>query len=84
MCEQCTDPNCDGKLDSLRAYSDWSDLASHCSEETIVEFVSCYAKLKRQQKEYGKRHRARAKHFTDAAKELLSSHELEEIERALV
>lgn len=79
QCEFCDDPTCDGKKNELREYLDWDDLAAHSDEEQLVAWVNQLAKQKSQQRDWGKRYRARQQAFTRVAKQMLDADELERL-----
>jgi hypothetical protein len=41
-CEGCggSYKDCNGMVNALRRFADWSDLAAHCDEETIVRWIN--------------------------------------------
>lgn len=69
-CKECDRPACSGELNTLRVYTDWSDLVDHVDEQTVVEWVNRLHKITEQRKLCSKRANARNKLLLEQAEEL--------------
>lgn len=91
MCTECENPLCNGKLNTLRQFSSWNDLASHSDEEIILKWVNERAAIDKELEElrtfrenyrfYGKRYRERQKQFASVAMHLLDPDEVAAIKQ---
>lgn len=89
-CSMCKDPKCPGE-EELRQFKDWTDLAAHLSEETIVRLINHlsiigpeYERLKDQndtRKLKHKTYQETQKQLRKAARQFLSRDEVEAIRK---
>lgn len=79
-CPNCTNSSCPGP-EELRDFTDWADLSSHASEETLVKWVNQLAEVLEARRFYGKKYRLRQQTLAKLAMRHLDPDEIEEIER---
>ena len=74
-CPNCDRPGCNGRLNVLREFADYSDLADHTDEETIVKWVNAHWNQREAQKLSHKKYTERNKMLLKAAERMLDPDE---------
>lgn len=83
-CNQCEDPNCDGKVGELREFVDWTDLVSHARDEAqIVEWVNKLHHLVEMRRIAARRVQAKNRLLRKTVERVLDLDELERLERQI-